>query len=179
MQYRRAIQAGGCYFFTLVTEQRRRLFTAETRVEVLRNALRQVMNRHPFTVDAIVILPDHLHCIWTLPPDDADYATRWCLVKSWFTRHCDAAVRTRPNAARLRRGEQAIWQHRYWEHLLRDESDYRRHVEYIHYNPVKHGYVDRPSDWPYSSFRRFVASGLLTEDWGAKVMVFPDSVGHE
>ena len=93
MQYRRAVQPGGCYFFTLVTEQRRRLFTSDARVEVLRNAFRQVMDKYPFTLDAVVVLPDHLHCIWTLPQDDADFATRWRLVKSWFTRHCDMAAR--------------------------------------------------------------------------------------
>ena len=179
MQYRRAQQLGGCYFFTLVTEQRRQLFTSEARVEILRNAFRQVMDKYPFTLDAIVVLPDHLHCIWTLPQDDADFATRWRLVKSWFTRHCDMVARTPPDAARLRKGEQAIWQHRYWEHLLRDEADYRRHVEYIHYNPVKHGYVDRPLDWPYSSFRRFVERGLFAEDWGAGEMVFSSGVGQE
>ncbi len=101
-------------------------------MEILRNAFRHVMDKYPFTLDAVVVLPDHLHCIWTLPQDDADFATRWRLVKSWFTRHCDMAARVLPDAARLRKGEQAIWQHRYWEHLLRDEADYRRHVEYIH-----------------------------------------------
>ncbi len=105
----------------------------------------------PFTLEAAVVLPDHLHCIWTLPPGDADFSTRWRLIKTWFTKHCDSALAAE---ARTIRGDRGLWQHRYWEHMLRDETDYRRHIEYIHFNPVKHGYVKAPMDWPYSSFRR-------------------------
>jgi len=178
MRYRRAFIPGGSFFFTVVTEQRRPLLASAEAVELLRNAFRRVRAARPFAVDAMVVLPDHLHCIWTLPPDDADFATRWRLVKGWFTRHCDPALRTAPNRARMAKREQAVWQHRYWEHLLRDEADFTRHVEYIHYNPVKHGYAQTPRDWPYSSFRRDVEMGIYPADWGQNEMAF-ESVGHE
>ena len=136
------------------------------------------VQKRPFTVDAMVVLPDHLHCIWTLPPGDADFATRWRLIKTWFTRHVDAALHSAVNTARARKGEQAVWQHRYWEHLLRDERDFIRHVEYIHFNPVKHGYVLSPIEWPYSSFGRYVEDGRYAQDWGCCEMDF-SGVGHE
>jgi len=126
----------------------------------------------------MVVLPDHLHCIWTLPPGDADFATRWRLIKTWFTKHCDPVLRTRPNHARIAKQEQAVWQHRYWEHMLRDEADFARHVEYIHYNPVKHGYASSAMEWPYSSFRRYVEEGVYPADWGRGAMDF-EGVGHE
>jgi putative transposase len=191
MQYRRAFVPGGTFFFTMVTADRRPLFADDKNIETLRRAFRTVRSRRPFTLDAAVVLPDHLHCIWTLPPGDADFATRWRLIKTWFTKHCDAdgasgyASLTRPTGNRLQRDEpraakreQAFWQHRYWEHLLRDETDYRRHVEYIHFNPVKHGYVKAPMDWPYSSFRRYVKAGIYPPDWGGETLEF-DSVGRE
>jgi putative transposase len=123
-------------------------------------------------------MPDHLHCIWTLPPGDAHFATRWRLIKTWFTKHCDPALRTLPNPARVAKREQALWQHRYWEHLLRDETDFIRHVEYIHYNPVKHGHVAAAGDWPYSSFHRYVEAGLYSADWGRGAMDLA-GIGHE
>jgi putative transposase len=113
----------------------------------------------------MVVLPDHLHCIWTMPPDDADFATRWRLIKTRFTKDCDPALRGVANASQTRRREQAVWQHRYWEHQIRDEEDFARHVEYIHFNPVKHGLASSPLEWPYSSFRRFVDAGVYTVDW--------------
>ena len=155
MRYRRAFVEGGSYFFTVVTAQRRPILATEQAIEDLRSAFRNVRARRPFEIDAIVVLPDHLHCIWTLPPDDSDFATRWRLVKTWFTKNCDAGIRSAP-----------IWQDRYWEHLMRDEGDFTRHVEYIHYNPVKHGRVARPTDWPYSSFGRYVEAGIYPADWG-------------
>lgn len=127
------------------------------------------------------MLPNHLHCIWTLPPEDHDFSTCWRLIKTWFrfTKHCIDTLRVEPDDARKRKGEQAIWQHRFWEHLLRDEEDYAQHVGYIHYNPVKHGYVQRPIDWPYSSFRIYVHKGIYPEDWGATDDDFGDNVGME
>jgi putative transposase len=144
---------------------------------MLREAFRTVRNKRPFRVEAMVVLPDHLHCIWTLPPGDADFATRWRLIKTWFTKHCDPALRMPPNPARMKKTQQALWQHRYWEHLLRDEADFARHVEYIHYNPVKHGYVAAPREWPFSSFQRYVVAGIYPADWG-KGMVIDDVVGE-
>jgi putative transposase len=178
MRYRREFTPGGSFFFTVVTERRRPILASMDAVEVLRAAVRTVRSKRPFTVDAMVVLPDHLHCIWTLPPGDADFATRWRLIKTWFTRHVDAALHSAVNTARARKGEQAVWQHRYWEHLLRVERDFIRHVEYIHFNPVKHGYVLSPIEWPYSSFGRYVEDGRYAQDWGCCEMDF-SGVGHE
>lgn len=179
MQYRRVFTPGASYFFTVVTYKRRKLFADEQNIEILREAFRQVMHKRPFSIDAMVVLPDHLHCIWTLPPMDADYPTRWRLIKTWFSKHCDVALRTSISAAQANNGRQTCWQQRYWEHLIRDELDYQQHVDYIHYNPVKHAYVQRPIDWPYSSFARYVEQGVYTEDWGAAEIVLPEGVGNE
>ncbi len=179
MQYRRAFLPGGCYFFTLVTKNRRKLFVNSMALDVLRNAFRAVKIKRPFEINAIVVLPDHIHCIWTLPEGDADFATRWRLIKTWATKHCNADMRQTLNGERTRGPKQTIWQHRYWEHLLRDEADYRHHVDYIHYNAVKHGLASSPMDWPYSSFRHYVKAGLLAEDWGAEGVVFEDGIGNE
>lgn len=178
MQYRRAFTPGGTFFFTLVTEGRRPILAAAEAVETLRDAFRAVRQSRPFEIDAISVMPDHLHCIWTLPPDDADFATRWRLIKTWFTKHCDPALRTAPSPARVAKREQAMWQHRYWEHRLRDETDFIRHVEYIHYNPVKHGYAASALEWPHSSFRRYVEAGVYPPDWGRGGMDL-EGIGHE
>ena len=112
----------------------------------------------------MVILPDHLHAIWTLPPGDADFAKRWMLIKTAFSRALPKHENI--NQSRKSKRERGIWQRRYWEHLIRDELDYERHVDYIHYNPVKHGYVDKAVDWPYSSIHRFIKNGIISSDWG-------------
>jgi len=130
--------------------------------------MRNVGQSRPFKIDAAVILPDHLHCIWTLPTDDSDFSTRWRLIKTWFTKHCEPLLRGIPEHAQLARGRQRIWQQRYWEHQLRDERDFIRHVEYIHYNPVKHGLACSANDWPHSSFKHYVKNGLYPSDWGAE-----------
>ncbi len=150
---------------------------AET-VEVLRDAFRSIRQSRPFEIDAMVVMPDHLHNIWTLPPDDADFATRWRLIKTWFTKHCDPVLHTVPDHARKAKQQQAVWQHRYWEHLLRDEEDFARHVDYIHYNPVKHGLVKSPIDWPYSSIHRYIASGVYPPNWGQGHIPL-EGIGHE
>jgi putative transposase len=170
MQYRRINAPGGTFFFTLVTYERRQVFGEEQAVILLRNALRSVLQKHPFTIEAAVVLPDHLHMIWRLPENDGDYATRWRLVKSHFTHHWEAGRDIPTNASRQLKGERAVWQRRYWEHLIRDDRDWQQHVEYIHYNPVKHGLARAPVDWKYSSFHTFVKQGLYSIDWGSAMM---------
>ena len=133
-------------------------------MDLLRRAFQHVKEQHPFVIDAAVILPDHLHCIWTLPVGDADFSLRWRLIKTWFTKHFRGKSQFDVNSARARKHGQAVWQHRYWEHLIRDDWDFEQHVHYIHYNPVKHGYVLRPIDWQYSSIHRYIAQGILSAD---------------
>lgn len=169
MQYQRLFVQGGSYFFTLVTAQRKPVFSDESAIKVLRDSFKRVMDKRPFNIDAFVLLPDHLHCIWTLPPGDHDFATRWRLIKTWFTKHYDQSLYP----------GKSLWQHRYWEHLLRDDLDYQRHIEYIHYNPVKHGYVQNPIDWQYSSFQRYIAMGIYPEGWGRSGLLLPDDIGGE
>ena len=178
MHYRRAFIPGATLFFTVVTHDRRPILGSAIAVDTLRSAFRAVRPTRPFDIDAMVVLPDHLHCIWTLPPDDADFATRWRLIKTWFTQHCPAPLRAVPDPARSAKHEQAIWQHRYWEHVIRDEGDYAHPVDYIHYNPVRHGLSASAMDWPYSSFRHHVAAGHYPSDWGGSSMSI-DGVGHE
>ena len=133
-------------------------------INELRQSIRFVKQRHPFTIHGWVVLPDHMHCLLELPPNDTDYATRWRLIKGRFSGSLPRTERL--NEVRQRRGERGIWQRRYWEHLIRDEADFRAHMDYIHINPVKHGYVTQVQDWPYSTFRRLVAEGVYSQDWG-------------
>lgn len=162
--YRRYFAAGGSYFFTVNLADRRSEFLTEN-IGVLRAAFRYARARYPFETVAIVILPDHLHALWRLPEDDTDFPTRWRLIKSAFSR---TFPQTEPvSASRAAKGERGIWQRRYWEHTIRDEADFALHMNYIHFNPVKHGYVRRPWDWPHSSFRRMVRLGVYPQDWGA------------
>lgn len=159
--YRRARLSGATYFFTLTLSDRsQRLLTEH--IESLRQAYASVQKRHPFRTDAIVILPDHMHCLWALPEGDTAYSMRWRLIKTRFTA---ALVADGIRARRRRRNERAIWQPRFWEHAIRDETDLSRHIDYVHFNPVKHGLTERVSDWPYSSFHRFCKDGTLPKDW--------------
>jgi putative transposase len=163
--YRRNFIPGATYFFTVNLANRRLPLLIEN-VGELRHAFRYARLRHPFAIDAIVILPDHLHAVWTLPQGDADFATRWRLIKSAFSRRISADEQVTPS--RAHKGERGIWQRRYWEHTVRDEQDYVRHVDYIHFNPVKHNHVEDVSQWPYSTFHRFVKLGLYPENWAIK-----------
>lgn len=163
MQYRRAAAPGGTFFFTVNLADRRRSLLVD-HIDHLRSVFRQIQARQPFRVDAIVVLPEHLHTIWTLPQGDSDFATRWMLIKMGFSRAIPPGERRNPS--RASKGERGIWQRRYWEHQIRDEQDYTRHVEYIHYNPVKHGHAPRATSWPYSSIHRYVAAGMVPHDWG-------------
>ena len=166
-EYRRPTVAGATYFFTVNCAQRRGHRLLIEHIESLRDAFRTVKARHPFAIEAIVVLPDHLHCLWTLPPGDADYKTRWALIKAGFSRCVPPGERR--SRSRTNRGERGIWQRRYWEHLIRDDEDYRRHADYIHWNPVKHGWVKRVRDWPYSSFHAYVRRGVYPADWAGEV----------
>jgi putative transposase len=161
--YRRAWHPGGTYFFTVNLLQRQGNDLLINHIDLLRTAVKTVHQGHPFKIHGWVVLPEHLHCVIELPADDADFATRWRLIKMEFSK---ALPRTEIlSAVRIRRGERGIWQRRYWEHLIRDERDYRAHMDYVHINPVKHGLVEYVADWPYSTFHRLVAEGLYPANW--------------
>jgi putative transposase len=161
VRYRRNFLPGGTYFFTVTLSDRRSAALVD-HVGKLREAFRVARRERPFAVEAIVILPDHLHAIFTLPPDDADFSGRWRRIKGHFSSALiDKGARLERNA----NGDLALWQRRFWEHTIRDENDFARHVDYIHFNPVKHGLVSRVCDWPYSSFHRYVRENVLPQDW--------------
>ena len=168
--YRRWYVPGGTYFFTVVTYHRRRFLTDDISREHLRSAIRKVRSENPFRMVALVLLPDHLHTVWTMPASDANYSTRWRKIKSEFTDSYLKAggIEASVSASRKRRNERGIWQRRFWEHWIRDEADLKRCVDYIHWNPRKHKLVARVQDWPYSTFHQFVAQGEYTIDWGGE-----------
>ena len=161
--YRRAWQPGGTYFFTVNLLQRSGNDLLVRRIDALREAIRRVRLRHPFTIHGWVVLPDHMHCVVELPAGDADFALRWRLIRSGFSKAMPAAEWRSP--VRQRRGERGIWQRRYWEHLVRNEADFAAHMDYVHFNPVRHGLVARVADWPHSTFHRLVERGLYPPDW--------------
>ena len=166
-EYRRARVPGATYFFTVNCAERKGNSILTDNIDTLRNAFRKVKKDHPFEINAIVILPEHLHCIWTLPQDDVDFGSRWGLIKAAFSRAIPKTERR--SDSRLKRGERGVWQRRYWEHLIRDEEDYARHTNYIHWNPVKHGWAIQVKDWPYSSFHTHVDQGIYPLDWASDI----------
>jgi putative transposase len=211
--YRRARTPGATYFFTLVSYQRRPSLCDDPVRAALRDAITIVRREHPFTIDAWVLLPDHLHCIWTLPEHDHAYSVRWSMIKRLVTQRVGAhgapyniggaypyyhngrvrrahhrdPTQIHPDhredfpivsASRLRRREGAIWQRRFWEHRVSDQADRNRCIDYLHWNPVKHGHVDRVVDWPYSTFHRFVREGLYPEDWGGQGVIEDGAFGE-
>lgn len=171
-RYRRANVEGATYFFTLVTERRQSILTNEDVREALRAAILKVRSTHPFEIDAWVLLPDHLHCIWTLPEGDADFSTRWRLIK----REVTVAIGTKyfrddlHTDRRAQKQQGTIWQQRFWEHLIRDDHDYAAHMDYLHFNPVKHGLVKTVNEWPWSSFHRLVKEDVYSSNWGGDVI---------
>jgi putative transposase len=170
MEFRRYYQPSGRYFFTVVTYRRQPILTQPKNIERLRHIFRDITKKKPFRIDAIVILPDHLHTVWQLPEGDADFSIRWRMIKHDFS----VALRQRPiTDSQIHKREKPIWQRRFWEHGIRDENDWRRHIDYVHYNPVKHGYVSKPSEWPFSSFRNAIKKGWYGDGWGNNE---PDSV---
>ncbi len=166
--YLRPHAAGATYFFTVVVESRRPLLTDHGVRAALRRAIADVRATHPFEIDAWVLLPDHLHCIWTLPASDHDFSARWAILKRQVSRvwESDHGPAAHCRQSHRKRGEFGVWQRRYWEHRIRDEADLARHVDYVHWNPVKHGHVARVADWPYSTFHRYAARGDYPLDWG-------------
>lgn len=180
MRYRRSQASGATFFFTVVTYDRKRILCSAENSNSLKQSMESVKIGHPYTIDAIVLLPDHLHCIWTLPQGDNDFSTRWMLIKSKFTRICADSVKGIQSPSKIQKREQGVWQRRFWEHQIRDKQDYMRHIDYIHYNPVKHGLANAPMEWKYSSFHRYVKNGTYHPDWGVKErVVFDEAIGRE
>ena len=162
--YRRIYIPSSTWFFTVNLAERRDNHLLVEKIDLLRRAFRYVKERKPYRIDAIVIMPDHLHCIWTLPPGDADFSIRWNLIKGHFSRAIPQGERISPS--RNKRRERGLWQRRFWAHLLCDQVDFNNHLDYIHWNPVKHGRVQRAVDWPHSSFHRFVEQSVYPVNWG-------------
>ena len=175
MLYRRSNAMGGTFFFTVNLQDRAsRLLTKH--IDVLREAVCKVRRSHPIDIVAMVVLPDHLHAIWTLPHGDFNYPVRWSLIKAGFSRKMEPGEPA--NNSRARKRERGIWQRRYWEHQIRDDNDLIQHIDYIHFNPVKHQHVTVPADWPYSSIHRYIRHGVLTPDWAAGVRILNSGFGE-
>ncbi len=166
--YRRAKTKGGTYFFTVVTCRRQKILCDKNVRNALRAGIRKTQTTHPFGIDAWVLLPDHLHCIWTLPPKDADFGARWAMIKRYVTKKCGSLLYRDEwmNTSKRRRKESTVWQRRFWEHQIRNDRDYERHMDYVHYNPVKHNLAGSVNEWPFSTFHRYVQKGLYPENWG-------------
>lgn len=174
--YHRLYIPGGSYFFTIVSEQRQPILTDPRVRAALRKAIASVRRKHPFKIIGMVLLPDHLHMIWTLPEGDNDFPLRMRLLKTHTTKACAGWLNPEPpmNQRRRKKHHGSLWQHRYWEHALRTGEDFNHHLDYLHWNPVKHGLVQRVVEWPWSSFHRYVAAGTLPADWCAS----PDVAGY-
>jgi putative transposase len=174
VHYRRNRLAGGTYFFT-VTLLDRRSSTLVDHIDDLRTAFRCARRVQPFVLDAIVVLPEHLHAVFTLPPGDSDFSGRWRRIKGHFS---TALIEQGAPLERHSNGDLALWQRRFWEHTIRDDDDFARHVDYIHFNPVKHGLVPRVGDWPHSSFHHYVSGGILASDWAGDAGDFKSDFGE-
>ena len=168
-RYRRAI-TGSTFFFTVVAHRRRPIFCNPAIRASLHQAIRFVRATRPFVIDAWVVLPDHMHCIWTLPEDDANYSNRWFAIKRFVSSGAGHALHDPSllTASRRKHRESTIWQRRFWEHQIQDEDDFERHMDYIHFNPVKHKYVQQVREWPHSTFHRYVRDGVYPSNWGGR-----------
>jgi putative transposase len=165
--YKRDKTPGGTWFFTVVSYHRRAfLCDAPVRAEI-RSAIKRVRKKYPFEINAWVLMPDHFHCVWTLPRGDSNYSLRISLLKRFITHwhKASVAVSDTRSTSRVKHRESTVWQRRFWEHLIKDDNDLRQHLNYIHYNPVKHGYCQNPADWPYSTVHKFIANGIYPKDW--------------
>ena len=184
-EYRRYRVEGATYFFTVVTDGREPFLCQDEARAILRGLLSECRARWPFTTDAIVLLPDHLHALWTLPENDANYSRRWGWVKKEFTKAWLGRGKAEQpvSPGRQHKRQRGVLQPRFWEHLIRDEDDFERHADYIHYNPVKHGHSRTPKEWPWSTFHDWVRQGFYPEDWGggdpeARFASITDTVGE-
>ena len=178
-RYRRN-RFGQTFFFTVVTDQRQPILTTDLGRQTLREAIIEVRQDLAFKTVAIVLLPDHIHTIWELPQGDTDYSTRWQLIKTAFTKKWkrQGGALVPLSASRKKRGEQGVWQRRFFEHTCQDDFDLKRCTDYLHVNPLKHGLVERVCDWPWSSFHRYVAQGEYTKEWGSANEWFGDEFRH-
>jgi len=172
MEYRRFYQPGARYFFTVVTAKRKPILIDN--IDRLREAFKMCVKRYPFEIEAMVVLPDHLHTIWRLPEEDADFSKRWMIIKRQFS---SGLPREATSPSKIKKREKGIWQRRFWEHCIRNEDDWRRHMDYIHFNPIKHGYADKPGDWQYSSFQKAVDKGWYESN--VSIIDDFDGIGHE
>jgi len=177
--YRRVWIPGGTFFFTVVTANRARILCEPTARWHLRAAFRKCQDTRPFETLAVVLLPDHIHALWRLPKGDADYATRWAMIKGIFTRTwlAGGGDEASTSFARRWRRRRGVWQPRFWEHAIRDERDLARHIDYIHLNPVKHDLAPSPAAWPWSSFHRHVRTGTYPQDWNPEITPDEDEFG--
>ena len=178
--YRRAYVPGGTYFFTVITFNRAPIFADPAARFTLSNSIKNVQKILPFENLAFVLLPDHLHCIWELPDGDADYSKRWGMIKAGFTKSwlSDSAQFLAPSSSRQRHRERNVWQRRFWEHAIRDQEDMNRHIDYIHYNPVKHGLAKCAHEWSFSTFPQWLKDGYYGADWccccEGRMLIKPD-----
>ncbi len=170
--FRRALVPSGTFFFTVVTYKRRQILTKPESLKILRNVIHEVKQLLPFSIDGWVLLPNHIHCIWSLPEGDFNFSKRWGMIKAIFSKRAKGFLHKEELMTDTKRKyrEATIWQRRFWEHMIRDEDDFNKHMNYIHYNPVKHGLVTSVKDWPYSTFHRCVKSGFYQPDWGGDEM---------
>ena len=166
--YRRPHLSGGTYFITQVTYQRVPWLCSNIGRKALREAIEKVREKHPFTIEAFVLLPDHFHCLLTLPHDDSDFSVRLRLIKTYVTKYYgqQLGIKIGISQSRQKRKESNLWQRRFWEHLIRNEQDFASHCDYIHHNPVHHKLCENPTDWEYSTIHRFIALGIYYSDWG-------------
>ena len=169
--YRRSLTMGGTFFFTVVTYRRQKFLTEPFARQFLREAIMEVRKTQPFIIEAWVLLPDHLHCVWTLPKNDADFSKRWGRIKALFSKKArnDLYQEKWMNKSKIKHAESTVWQRRFWEHEIRDEKDFNNHLDYIHHNPIKHGLVEYLKDWQYSSFHRYVKSGFYPQNWALQI----------
>jgi putative transposase len=167
-QYRRSYIPGGTFFFTVVTNNRKPILTTEFSRKCLKDAWNTISEKYPFDLVACCLMPNHLHCIWTMPDNDSNYSIRWQGIKGLFSKQYKGQFTHAlqlTESQRMKR-EAAVWQRRFWEHTIFTQDDFNRHVDYIHYNPVKHDYVRNPMDWPWSTFHRYFKMGMYENDWG-------------